>query len=105
MKGGKVQSARCKGCGREIVWGRTVEGKTIPLDPAAPVYQLSETANGPNGEVLYVALMDSEARRTVGVGVMVSHFSTCPAADRFSASRRAAAAPASSPEPAGTEAA
>ena len=28
----------CKGCGKSIHWGRTKEGRTVPLDSIAPVY-------------------------------------------------------------------
>lgn len=58
----------CRGCGRPIVWGRTPEGTTIPLDPRAPVYRL-----GPPGrDGTAVVIRDPHA--------MVSHFVTCPEA-------------------------
>ena len=66
--------AKCKGCGKEIVWGRTDDGKNIPLDRRAPVYLLVEG----KGDVVKV----------IRGGGMVSHFSTCPHASQFSATNR-----------------
>lgn len=64
---------KCKGCGAELAWGKTREGKTIPLDTKAPTYRMV-------GGVLE----RSDAR--------VTHFSTCPAANQFSGAGRKRAA-------------
>lgn len=64
----------CKGCGKEIVWAVTAEGRKIPLDPRPPVYSLIDTPRG------------KEAVRTTLA--MVSHFSTCPNANDFSGSKK-----------------
>lgn len=32
--------AVCRGCGKEIAWGVTPEGKRVPLDPSPPVYEV-----------------------------------------------------------------
>lgn len=50
-----------------MAWGLTVDGKRIPLDLVAPVYELSD---------------DGRASRTTRC--YVSHFSTCPLASTFS---------------------
>jgi hypothetical protein len=71
-----MKTSPCKGCGKPIVWGETVEGKKIPLDPKPPCYAVS--VNVPNGRVW--------ARREEEV--MVSHFATCPKANDFSGSRK-----------------
>lgn len=55
----------CKGCGKEIQWATTETGKTIPLDPKAPTYEVKEGI-------------------AVRSPAMVSHFSTCPKANDFS---------------------
>jgi hypothetical protein len=62
----------CRGCGKPIVWGETIEGPKIPLDPRAPVYILSPRR--PDGTVVI--------KRTANA--LVSHFVTCSAADQFS---------------------
>lgn len=66
----------CRGCGREIVWGVTSDGKRIPLDPRPPVYRTGTLL--PEGGVR--CERDREA--------LCSHFATCPNADQFSGSRR-----------------
>ena len=30
--------SKCKGCGKEVLWGRTEDGNKIPLDQSAPCY-------------------------------------------------------------------
>lgn len=67
----------CRGCGREIVWGLTAEGKRIPLDPRPPVYRTGALL--PGGDGVHCE-RDREA--------LVSHFATCPTAQQFSGSRR-----------------
>lgn len=65
----------CKGCGKEIVWGRTEDGKHIPLDPSAPVYHYDIDGTG-------------KITKTQRAQFMVSHFSTCPKANDFSGGRK-----------------
>ena len=64
--------SKCKGCGKEITWGTTVDGKIIPLDVSAPVYAASP--DGPTVVRSYIA--------------WVSHFATCSRANDFSGSRK-----------------
>lgn len=67
--------ATCKGCGKVIWWGVDPDGNTIPLDPTAPVYEVGiEEALGTRHKV-------TRCDRRL---VMVSHFATCPEANRFS---------------------
>ena len=65
----------CKGCGKEIVWGTTEEGKKIPLDPRPPVYRKLAIVNGE----LTVDRVDF---------ALVSHFATCSKANDFSSSKK-----------------
>ncbi len=67
----------CRGCGKEIVWAGTKDGKKIPLDPRPPVFRVYPFIQG--GQ--------AEAER-VGDNFMVSHFATCPQANKFSASNK-----------------
>ena len=71
---------KCKGCGKPIVW----IGK-IPCDPEQIIYRQEKKGNlrvvTPNGEVLSAVLSDDPSTAT-GVGY-ISHFATCPQADRF----------------------
>lgn len=78
--------AECRGCGKEIVWGvDPVTGKSIPLDPRPAVYAV--TKKGTSYEAVRIP------------GAMVTHFATCPKADRFSKSKKKKAAPPLPPDP------
>ncbi len=66
----------CRGCHKEIVWGVTADGKKIPLDPRAPVYQLGRVDIDGNQELSRTSM------------AMVSHFCTCPKANLFSGSNK-----------------
>ncbi len=72
----------CRGCGKEIVWGKNEFGKKIPLDPRAPVY-IIEGVIIP-GDFVPVSSAKTDSYQTA----MVSHFATCPDANRFSASKK-----------------
>jgi len=64
----------CKGCGKKILFVKTYDGKTIPLDPSPPVYM--------------VLRQFSEETRCKQISGYVSHFSTCSSASTFSSSNK-----------------
>lgn len=66
-------TSNCHGCGRKIVWAKKEDGNWIPLDPSAPVYEVTDLDE--NGQPIVVQ-KDTEE-------VMVAHFKTCPHTDRF----------------------
>lgn len=61
-----------------MAWGETVDGKRIPLDPIAPVYKVVNTG------------LSTRVERAEG-SYMVSHFSTCSQANKFSSSKKTTA--------------
>ena len=65
----------CKGCGRKILWARTDDGRAIPLDAVAPVYEVATVESAERGDTLV-------ARRATDS--FVSHFVTCPNRQQFS---------------------
>ena len=69
-----MRRVKCKGCGRAIVFAIKEDGRSVPLDPSAPVYEVSEA-----GGVV-------SATRTQTA--MVSHFATCSSANLFSGRSR-----------------
>ena len=82
-------SDRCKGCGAEIRWIKTTNGKAMPVDPdplsiipgqfgsTVVVTEDGRTFLGQSG--IYI-----DARTTPGaIEGFTSHFATCPAARSF----------------------
>ncbi len=103
MSATMVETSACRGCGKKIIWGVTKDGKKIPLDPTPPVYSVIALEYPPGGgEVVRIQRAPTLAKddpqieiREFGVPVgpwqmaaYVSHFATCPDANRFSGSRK-----------------
>lgn len=62
----------CKGCGQEIIWVKTGDGKNMPLDPKPKkMIFLPESAANPGTKVACF------------VDAYMPHWSTCPKADNF----------------------
>ena len=85
-----MNTTTCRGCGAPIGFIKTVAGKSIPVDPEEIVYW--QTPGGskkivtPNGEVVSAELAGNPQTAT-GVG-FVSHFATCPEAEKFHKPRK-----------------
>lgn len=62
----------CKSCGRELTFARSTDGKVIPLDMVAPVYELELDRD--TGQMLAIRTTSAH----------VSHFATCPDATQHS---------------------
>jgi hypothetical protein len=77
--------AKCRGCGADIIWIKTPGGKSMPCDPIPVMYWEKAKAPGkvvtPNGEIKN-CVFEGDLDKATGVGY-ISHFSTCPQADRF----------------------
>jgi hypothetical protein len=69
-----VERRNCRGCGKPLLFVKDANGKVHPLDASAPVYMLQADLTG--------------ATIAVRTTAYVSHFSTCPKANDFSASNR-----------------
>ena len=84
------RTTQCRGCGADIAFIKTVAGKTMPVNPEEVAYE--QKAGGslkivtPNGEVLS-AERPADPEKATGIGY-ISHFATCPAADRFSGRKK-----------------
>lgn len=76
---------KCKGCGEEIIFVKTVRGKSIPCNAGAVPYWARKGAKykvvTPNGEVISCDYSGKIGRET-GTGY-IPHWATCPVADRF----------------------
>ena len=77
--------SRCKGCGAEITWVKMAGGKAMPCDPGLVTYRQRTLGRlkivTPNGEVVS-GDTETDPEQATGIGY-ISHFATCPAADRF----------------------
>lgn len=89
------KTAPCRGCGKEIAFIKTVKGKTMPVDPE-PVW-VSQCAGGspylrPDGTYVTGRIVgdayDTEDPDTNLIEAYVSHFATCPEANRFRKDRK-----------------
>ena len=85
-----MKTSFCRACGAEIGFIKTVAGKTIPVNPEEVAYE--QKAGGslkivtPNGEVLS-AERPADPQKATGIGY-ISHFATCPEADKFRKRRK-----------------
>lgn len=83
-------TSKCRACGADIMFIKTIAGKTTPVD-AQSLYFVPEA----DGKAMYVLPDGSTARgRTVPdqrvdakIGY-ISHFATCPQADKFRKARK-----------------
>ena len=77
--------AKCKACGREIIWIMSPSGKAIPCDPEPVSYWQQSKAKSkivtPNGKVISCWLYGDPETAT-GIGYF-SHWATCPEPERF----------------------
>lgn len=90
-------AATCRSCGAPIVWARTPAGKRTPLD-AKPEKRVVIVVGDVDAEGLEreggagtivdgiigcSGCADREDARAIVVDAYVSHFATCPDAERF----------------------
>ena len=77
-----MKTTNCRACGAEIMFLKTVKGKTIPVNPEPVTF-----AEGEGGKEKFVLLTGEVVNgRTDPGGAYegyVSHFATCPEADTF----------------------
>lgn len=86
MIGKLGRETKCRGCGAEICFIKTVKGKSIPVDPE-PVSFVP--GGGPNTYVIITGEVKrgretehGDENVTTWLGYR-SHFANCPAADEF----------------------
>lgn len=84
--------SRCRACGAEISFIKTKAGKTMPVDCASQYFHPD-----PAGSQLYVLIDGTTCRgEQLPMGTIdpdqkigfVSHFATCPEADKFRKPRK-----------------
>jgi hypothetical protein len=81
-----INTNTCRGCGRQIVFIRMKTGKLMPCDPVGvrfmPMPGAKETYITPDGSAI------RGAQAPDGAMGYISHFATCPAADKFRGGRK-----------------
>lgn len=71
----------CRSCGRPVLWAKTVKGKMQPVDAAPdPKGNVEVTMLG--SEYVARAVIDPAAYKGNPQNLHMSHFATCPFADR-----------------------
>jgi len=66
-----METSKCRGCGAEIIWAITEQGKRIPLD-----------AKDERRFIVGVNQADDEVEAVL-CKTYTTHFATCPKADQF----------------------
>lgn len=64
-----MKKGKCKGCGAEIYWVKTDNGKNMPIDAQ------------PEKRIVIQEFMGKRSGKFVDT--YISHFATCPQAKRF----------------------
>jgi len=81
---------KCRACQAEIIFIKTVGGKTIPVNAEQIAYMQKKDGNlkvvTPNGEVVSGCVPDDPEKAT-GIGY-ISHFATCSNAELFRKPRK-----------------
>lgn len=71
----------CKGCGREMRWIQTTNGKAMPVDPESVHF---EPAGGPETFITQDGRTVRGQKKKDGAALgFVPHWATCPAAGYF----------------------
>ena len=79
-KGEQFGLSKCRGCGKDIVWAKTPEGKNIPLDPRPATYMVCVDSDDPSRNCAMKTGEDA-------LVVYVSHFATCTHANDFTSAK------------------
>ena len=77
----------CKGCGAEILWATTINGKKIPLDPEPDPLRGAVFYDGVQAIVLRAAARKEALAE--GEPLYTAHWSTCARAAHYRKGRRA----------------
>lgn len=87
--------AKCKSCGADIVWIKTVNGKSMPCNACQVVYKQckdgKQTIIMPNGETIKGNITD-DSNNATGIGY-IPHWATCPTANQHRKKQKAGESP------------
>lgn len=79
----------CKSCGEHIIFAKTANGKSMPLDdmPNATKGNVHIVQDGPKILATVLGKADAQAARDKGEQLYLPHFATCPFAGRHRRNR------------------
>lgn len=79
----------CKSCGEHIIFAKTANGKTMPLDdmPNATKGNVHIVQDGPKILATVLGKVAAEQARARGEQLYLAHFVTCPFAQRHRRNR------------------
>ena len=85
-----LRTTNCRACGERIAFIRCKSGKYIPVDECSQYYIVN-----PNGKGRFITIegdivigdMTEDQNKADGIGY-ISHFATCPEADKFRKQRK-----------------
>lgn len=66
-----MKTTKCRGCGADIIWTVTENGKNMPIDPK------------PELRLVVMGRDDNRAPLAMARNTYMSHFATCPKAADF----------------------
>ncbi|AUX81886.1 hypothetical protein SEA_BOBBOB_45 [Gordonia phage BobBob] len=74
----------CSSCGETIIFAKTAKGKSMPLDPEPNATRGNVYVTGQGRDMTATTLTDALAQRFREDGKLLylSHFATCPNANR-----------------------
>lgn len=86
-----INTAKCRACGADIMFIKTVAGRTMPVNAKSVRFAKgsgTEVFVLPNGEIVHgTSLQEGQADPNEMIGY-TSHFATCPQAYKFRKPRK-----------------
>jgi hypothetical protein len=78
----------CRSCYRPIIWAVTVRGKSMPVDAEPPTQGGNVDLVGHGTDARPLAKVLNTTQQFGRTGLRLSHFASCPNADRHRAAGR-----------------
>lgn len=84
MRGTYSSFGTCRSCGSQIIWVKTKSGKNMPCNTSVVSYMKGgpDKIVTPNGDVISGTVIHPEPGQDFDGCGYISHFATCPNADR-----------------------
>ncbi|MGB3708943.1 hypothetical protein [Gordonia sp. (in: high G+C Gram-positive bacteria)] len=82
-------AGECRSCGQPVIWATTDKGKAMPINPG-PDAQGNVALHRDKAGITAVVVpnIKAKAMRSAGQKLYLSHFGSCPHADRWRKDRK-----------------